>query len=355
MRLVQRAVPGVGVGALQRPERLGRGVEGDVVVLHGTADFLERQRRPGGDRLYFRVHGKAAEVGVPAELQPGDAALRGGEVVVGSGAECVGIAGVPAGEHLQHERGVAHGAGQRAVLAEVIHGGWHAGAGVARHAPQRGLDPVHTAEARRPADRAAAVAALRQRAQPGGHRGRAAAARPAGAAIGIPGISAGIPQTVGGVADEPELRTVGLAEHDGSGTENPLHGERVRARHVVAEDERALRRPHTAGVFRVLDRHRDAVQRPQRVAAHHRILGGPCRAQRALPRDGQIGTQSSVEALDPLAIQLHKFAWRHFPCEDAAALLQRPGKSEIVIHGHVLRYQIPADPCSAVDTARRHG
>ena len=76
------------------------------------------------------------------------------------------------GHHLQHQRAVGDRAGHRAVMRGHIAGAHRIG----RHAAEARLQSEHAAEMRRHADRAGAVAALVQRAEPG--RGGRAPRRP---------------------------------------------------------------------------------------------------------------------------------------------------------------------------------
>ncbi len=61
-----------------------------------------------------------------------------------------------------------------------------------------------------------------------------------------------------------ELVQVGLADRDVAGLHEARHGRRGLRRHVVAEDRRAVRRPHAGGVEEVLDREPRALRRPAR-------------------------------------------------------------------------------------------
>ena len=74
----------------------------------------------------------------------------------------------------------------------------------------------------------------------------------------------------------------------------------VGAANVVAVDRAALAVDQALGVLEVLDHDRQAVQRAQRVAAHHRRLRRAARPRRgALEIAGRDGVDGGVDRLDP--------------------------------------------------------
>ena len=87
----------------------------------------------------------------------------------------VRVAGLVAGHDVERGRGVHDGAGQHAVGGQPDHGS-RPGVGAQETRPAGGLQPDHAAARRGRADRPAAVAAVPDRAQPCGHRGRGPAA-----------------------------------------------------------------------------------------------------------------------------------------------------------------------------------
>jgi hypothetical protein len=99
----------------------------------------------------------------------------------------IGISVDVSGYHVEHQRGVAHRAGDRPVGEEATPD--LAGDGREGDASARRLEPDHAATGSRDAHRAAAVAALGERAEPGRDlRGRAAA-RASGRVLQVPRVS----------------------------------------------------------------------------------------------------------------------------------------------------------------------
>jgi len=95
-----------------------------------------------------------------------------------------------------------------------------------------------------------------------------------------------------------ELGGVGLAEDDGAGRLQPAHGDVVLLRDQVREEPRAAGGAHAAGVEHVLQRHRYAVQRAERLALHDRDLRLAGRRPRQLRRHQAEGVHPRVERLD---------------------------------------------------------
>ena len=86
-----------------------------------------------------------------------------------------------------------------------------------RHPTARRLQADEPALARRDADRAAAVAGVADRDQPGRDRGRGSAARPAGTARRVPRVPGRAVRVRLGGGLQPELGRVGLADDDEAG------------------------------------------------------------------------------------------------------------------------------------------
>ena len=101
----------------------------------------------------------------------------------------------------------------------------------------------------------------------------AAAARPAGVVPHIPGIVRFAEQCIGRQRDQPELRSVRLADDDGAGALQPFDDRLVMIRHEILEQLRAERGTDAGRQVQILDRDRHAPQRRQLVAAHHGRLG----------------------------------------------------------------------------------
>src|SRR6516165_7241550 len=99
-----------------------------------------------------------------------------------------GIAGIMSGDHLEHQRVVAHGAGHRADMVERE--GERCDAAAADPAISR-FHAGNAANRGRIADRAAGVGAKRRRKEAGGEAGTAAARRAAAEMIAVPRARAG--------------------------------------------------------------------------------------------------------------------------------------------------------------------
>ena len=167
------------------------------------------------------------------------------------------VAVIPAGDHLQRQRRVAHRQRERADLVERAAEGDQA---MARDGAVCGLHPDHPAERRRLPDRAAGVGAQRERGQPGGHGRRRAAARPARHHARVPRVVRGAEGGVLRGRAHRELVHVGLAERDQPGCAGAGDHAGVVQRPVPLQDPgagRGLLAPHAEDV---LERDRDALQ-----------------------------------------------------------------------------------------------
>jgi hypothetical protein len=159
------------------------------------------------ERVEWGVHRRR---GRPADPQP--ARLARGRCREGLGRRWRpgGVARLVAGQHVEQRRGVRHRVREHAVLDEEV----VALVGPARDAPAAGLQAHEAAARGRDADRAAAVAAVRERHHAGRHRGRGAAGGAPRRALGVPRI-AGRPEAPRlGDRQDPELGQVGLADDD---------------------------------------------------------------------------------------------------------------------------------------------
>ena len=133
-----------------------------------------------------------------------------------------------------------------------------------RDEPPLRLQPDDLARRRRKSDRAAGVRAERELAEAGCERGRRAARRAAGRLPGMRGVVArSVPLAVAEHAPR-ELGQVRLADHDRTGVEQTLDGDRGAIGNVLGIEARAVRRAHAGGVEEILDRERPARERPGR-------------------------------------------------------------------------------------------
>ena len=119
-----------------------------------------------------------------------------------------------------------------------------------------------------------------------GDRGRRAAAAAARRARRVVGVAGRAEDGVEGLRAGAELGRVRLADDDRAGAAQARDEQRVRGRDVVAVDRRAVGRPHAGGVLEVLDRDRQAVQRPGRRVASEGGVGRRGLAQRRARRRG---------------------------------------------------------------------
>src|SRR5581483_5132630 len=144
-----------------------------------------------------------------------------------------------------------------------------------------------------------------------------AAARAAGRPLGVPRIAAVPVQLRLGHADGAELRRVRLADDDEAGLADPADDGRVDGRHVVGVRLARERRADPAGLVQVLDRDRDAVERPvaRRVGLLH---------------DRDVRVHLRVDAVDPLVVELEQLAPRHVACADESSLLESRSERERV-------------------------
>ena len=244
--------------------------------------------------------------------------------------------------------------------------------------PRDGLEPDQPAHAGRDADRAAAVAALRDRHEPAGHRRARAAAGPAGQPGGVPRRAGRRPDVGLGVAGQPELRRRRLADADRAGRAQQRRRRRRRSR-ARSRRTRPSRASRDAGDHvQVLDR-----GRARRAAAAGRRPSRSTAASAARPRPRAVGGHRDerpdlvVEAPDAVQRVLDELDRAHLAASDGRGRLQcgeivqlrhgrdrsaaGPGPSAIGWHGPHTLVADPARPLRALSrgapgmaTAARH-
>ena len=169
-----------------------------------------------------------------------------------------------------------------------------------RHHAEARLEPEHAAAVRRDADRAADVGADLEAREPG--RPTAAADRPTNrrARGRVPRVVRRAEDLVVGLQVARPARHVGLAEHDRAGRLQLRDGRRVGGGHVVGQLDRAAGRADALDLDGVLDRDRQAVERPERVAARSRLVGRGGRVASALDveRDDRVELSGSAARRD---------------------------------------------------------
>ena len=197
-----------------------------------------------------------------------------------------------AGQHLEREPQVGHRPRERSRLVSdaLVAGQDELVEGSERAEPAGGrLERVDAAAVRRQPDAAPGIGADAERREAGGDGRRLAAARAARGPVVVPGVVAAAVERVVGLVEPDQLRDVGLAEHDRAGLAQPTHEGRVGGRRGTGETRDAARRRQAGDVERLLQRDRNAVQRPGVLAPSERpvgVLGLGCRLLEAVDDDG---------------------------------------------------------------------
>ena len=297
---------------------------GEADDLRHVADVGARGLDPGAERAedadralddlahLLRDEHEAVEVG-----RPGDPPAAYGGPLHGprefAGVHVVGERGAIVGtrHHREHQRGVGHGPRHRPLDRVAVP---RQDRGMARDEARRGTEAHHTAEGRRPAQRATEVGALGQRAHAGGQRGGRASAGAAGGAVEVPRVARGAEDGIDRVRTEGELRRVRLADDDGAGRPEPLDDQRVLVGDVALEELRAIRRPQPARGRDVLDAHRHAEQRRQRGVSLQRGRGAPGLPQGRVPCERDDGVHLWIDGIDAAEHRLHDFQGRGLAC-----------------------------------------
>ena len=189
---------------------------------------------------------------------------------------------VRARHRLQHQSSIAHGAGHRPDVGDLV---------VVRHRPVRHppvgwLEAEDAAEVGRHADGARTVGALVQR--PVARRGGGGGSGGGGTSVVafLPGVRGDAGKRAVAHAGPAELRGGGLAEDDGTGLFQPRNHRRVHRRHMALQRMGAPLGGDPGGLGQILDRDRQAEERTRGVASRQRglrslrgvagALGGEC-------------------------------------------------------------------------------
>ena len=135
-----------------------------------------------------------------------------------------------------------------------------------------------------------------------------------------------------GQALAAELRRRGLADQDRAGGAEPGDRDRIMVRHVVLVRHRAKRGAHALGVDDVLDRERDTVERPERLARHHLAfrLARPGHGLVAAQRDEAV--QLALQPLGARKNRARRLDGRDILAGDARAKLDGREMTEILAH-----------------------
>ncbi len=239
---------------------------------------LDEQRA----RLVVRRHALGVDVGhgddrrrVAPDAQPARVAAGRGEERLAGRQRRRGerVVGERARHHVEQRGGVADRAREHPLVRQLADR--VAQRSVADAAACR-LDADEPGDARRDADRPAAVRPVAGAGQPGGDRGCGTAARPARPARQVPRRTGRRCDRGLGVAGQAELRRVRLAGDDQAALLHPRDDVVVAVRRHVVGD-RAEGAAHTGHEHEVLRRHDRAVQDAERlvgIGVGHLLVGG---------------------------------------------------------------------------------
>ena len=187
-----------------------------------------------------------------------------------------------------------------------------------RHATRLRFEANEPGERRRNAQGTSTVGSERQRRDAGCDGSRRARARSARRLRQIPGVARDPRQRQVPHGLAAELARCGLADHDGAGAPHAFDRRRVGGRSRVRHDARARAERRVLKSDQVLDGDWQAVQRAERIPAHHRGLGGASFGKRGLGAQMREGVQARLRGLrlvERAADEVHR---RHLPGRDEA-------------------------------------
>ena len=286
-----------GFDAQRQDGNLPQHVDVIEVDLHqGGARFL--QASVGAcprTRDRFVQRGLDVELARHADAQPSHASVqpaRRGEGLARAGTR---VAGIVSGDHGEHERGVLDAARER---AQVVQRPRQRHTAVQAHAPERRFQADHSAQRRRDADRAPGVRAQGCVHHAAGHGRRRPAAGSARVAGGVVGVGGGAVVGVGRPRPVSELRQAGLAHDDRARRAKALHRSRVLVGDPRGEDLRPGGGRRVLHGQKILDGHRNPVQRPPPHAASQFVFRSPGRGQRPLRHHQLEGVRLAVGCFD---------------------------------------------------------
>ncbi len=211
-----------------------------------------------------------------------------------------------------------------------------------RDPAERRLQTEGAGEARRDADRAAAVARGHEREHRADQRRRRAAARPTRGAVEVPGRACDTVQEVLGDRRVAELGRVGLADDDRSRRAQPRDLRRVARRDVVAKRHRALRSDESRDVLEILDAEGDALERPG-VAAGDSLAGRTgLGEERVTVSHAHHGVQRRRGGRDAAEHELHDLDGRDLPLTKRGGHPDQGRSPQIEAHDVTSRIKSPA-------------
>ena len=210
---------------------------------------------------------------------------------------------------------------------------------VARHHPRRGAKPDDAVVGGRVAQRPSGIRAGCD----WHHTRRQHDARPAGRAsrgfVGRKGIAGHAIDGVAGVGAGTPFRRIRLANDDRTGLADRSDDPLVLLRHVILKQYAAVGRAQACGILKILDPDRQAMQRPERVPAHHRSLGLARRDSRTLEIARHHRVDCRIDGLDAPDATLQKLDRRQPFGTD-----QMPGVRGVEITGLHQRLRTPHGP-----------
>ena len=290
-----------GLGGQDDPgagREIGKGREPDVPDLGPEIPQHGDRGVDGGDLfLVGRLGVFRIEVAHEPDPHARHAAVEVGRVIGHRDRRARGVLRVVAGDGLEHERVVRDGAGDRADVVERI--GQREDAAPTDEAVRR-LHAGHAAHRRGIPDRSGRVRADRCGHHARGHRDAGPARRASRKAPRPPGIDGGRPGQVEGGTADGELVGRQLSEEHGPGRAQPRRDDGVLRRDVLPEEPRMRGGPKAGRVDDVLERERDAVERPAVRAGHDLALRLARRDERGIGRDAQERVQAPIDSPDPV-------------------------------------------------------
>ena len=199
------------------------------------------------------------------------------------------------GDHLEHQRVVAHRTGHRSDMVEGEGEGCHAAAADPAVNRLHAGDPAHRG---RIADRAAGVGAECCREETGSEASTAAARRAAAKMIAAPRVEGRRPGQIEGWAANGEFVGRELAEEHPTSRFEPLRDHRVPSGGIAHQDLGMRRGRHTLDVDDVLQRIGHAMERPAPSTGRYLGLGRPRCGQCPFRCQCNEGVVLGVVALD---------------------------------------------------------
>ena len=282
--------------------QIGQGLRGGGYRIPG----LGIQPQSGIHQFSNQAHFDAAEVsgqGIP---------------IVGDGnAAGIGVLRVIAGNGPESKGGVGHGAGYGADGVNRPASPIHAvAADPAPSGPQAGQAAV----GRRAANGAAGILAQGSGAKKAGGSRPGAGAGSAGIPFQIPGIAGRAIVGTDGIAHS-ELAHIELAQQDGPGLPQAGHYRGIGLRDKVGPDFRGVAGEDSPGVDLILDRYRDAVERPAILPPGDFRPGLAGFLPGGRGANGDIGIEPGIHLLNARQVGVHRFQRRYFFGGDKPAQL----------------------------------